>query len=120
MIAKTTTRAPMTGDHAQTIAQLNDAFRRGAGGGRLAITAGVMALGGRALIDIMAAVQTYDAFNVDNNPHGEHDFASLTWRRERLFWKIDCYDRRLEFGSPDPADPSVTTRVLTIMLASEY
>ena len=28
---------------------------------------------------------------------------------------IDYYDRSLEFHSPDPADPSVTIRVLTIM-----
>ena len=120
MTAETKTHARIPDDRAQATAKLNDAFRRGEGPGRLAITAGVMALGGGALIEILAAVRAYDTFNVDNDPHGERDFASLTWRRERLFWKIDCYDRQLEYSSPDPADPGVTTRVMTIMLASEY
>ncbi|MEQ1708542.1 MAG: DUF3768 domain-containing protein [Terricaulis sp.] len=34
--------------------------------------------------------------------------------------EIDCYNKSLRYGSDDPADPAVTTRVLTIMLASEY
>jgi hypothetical protein len=37
-----------------------------------------------------------------------------------LFWKIDCYDDKLEWGSPDPVDPAVARRVLTILLADEY
>ena len=37
-----------------------------------------------------------------------------------VFWKIDAYDRALQSGSEDPANPAVTRRVLTIMLASEY
>jgi hypothetical protein len=30
------------------------------------------------------------------------------------------YDMALEFGSGDPADASITRRVLTVMLAEDY
>jgi len=38
----------------------------------------------------------------------------------RYFWKIDYYDRRLMYHSPDPADADVTRRVLTIGTMAEY
>jgi hypothetical protein len=30
------------------------------------------------------------------------------------------FDRNLKYHSPDPTDPAVTTRVITVMLADEY
>tara|TARA_Y100000815_G_C12948051_1_gene351839 strand:- start:59 stop:265 length:207 start_codon:yes stop_codon:yes gene_type:complete len=68
----------------------------------------------------MKAVAEFNDFTSDNDPYGEHDFGTLTVGGRRINWKIDYYDNDLKYGSPDPADPSVTTRVLTIMLASEY
>ncbi len=65
-------------------------------------------------------METFDAFTPDNDPHGERDFGSFEHEGERIFWKIDYYDRSLQFGSEDPSDPRQTRRVLTIMLASEY
>ncbi len=59
-------------------------------------------------------------FTPDNDPFGEHDFGAFEQNGERIVWKIDYYDLAMEFGSPDPADPYQTTRVLTIMLAGEY
>ena len=69
---------------------------------------------------LLAKVRAFDVFTDDNDPHGEHDFGAVDEGGVRCFWKIDCYDRATEIGSPDPADPAVTTRVLTIMRADEY
>jgi hypothetical protein len=62
----------------------------------------------------------FSDFTPDNDPHGEHDFGSFEHAGKSIFWKIDCYDRDLNFGSPNPADPNVTARVLTVLLAEEY
>ena len=55
-----------------------------------------------------------------NDPYGDADFGAFEHNGSRIFWKVDAYDRDLRYGSPDPADPRVTRRVLTIMLAGEY
>lgn len=100
------------------IAELNDHLRCSNAGGRIAITQGVLATGSVAAI--LAKVRAFDAFDADNDPYGQHDFGALDCGDEKIFWKIDYYDQAMQFGSPDPADPSVTCRVLTVMLASEY
>ena len=105
---------------AERIRALNDAFRRTFVGGVVMITAGVEAMPLDQRRSLLAKVRAFDAFTDDNDPHGEHDFGAVDEGGVRCFWKIDYYDRNTEFGSPDPADPAVTTRVLTIMRADEY
>jgi hypothetical protein len=101
------------------IRELNDAFRTSMkGGGRVMLTRGIV---GRADCGaILEAVQRFNNFNKDNDPYGEHDFGAFEMGRDSIYWKIDYYNRDLSAGSEDPSDPGVTTRVLTIMLASEY
>ncbi len=69
---------------------------------------------------VIRRVATFSDFTPDNDPRREHDFGNFTLASRKFFWKIDAYDADMQFGSEDPADPSTTTRVLTIMLASEY
>jgi hypothetical protein len=105
---------------AEQIRALNDAFRTTMTGGRVMLTAGVDALPSDVKAMAIRRMATFSDFTPDNDPHGEHDFGSFTLAGRKFFWKIDAYDKAMEFGSEDPADPSKTTRVLTIMLAEEY
>jgi hypothetical protein len=98
----------------------NDAFRKDLRGGQLMLTRGVMEKTEGAIDDLILAISDFDDFTEDNDPYGEHDFASLTWQGDLIFWKIDYYDLDLMNGSPDPSDVDVTKRVLTVMMAWEY
>lgn len=102
------------------IQELNDKFRKTGQGGQHVITSGIQELGPVAVLKLRYRIIAYKDFSDRNDPHGEHDFGSLIFEGNQVFWKIDYYDLTLTSRSPDPADPEVTTRVLTIMLASEY
>ena len=101
-------------------AALNDAFRRSFTGGQVMLTGGVAALDPLERLAVLDAVRGFDAFTAGCDPYGEHDFGAVEVAGTRYFWKIDAYDRDYAYASPDPADPAVTCRVLTIMRADEY
>ena len=105
---------------AAAIRALNDKFRQTLQGGTVLMTAGIVALGPERQAEIIASVRTFDDFSPDNDPWGEHDFGSLEIAGERVFFKIEYYDVTRAMHSANPADPSKTERVMTIMLASEY
>ena len=99
------------------IALLNDAFRTTLSGGTVLLSAGVHELPDMVKAAAIRRVATFDAFTEDNDPYGEHDFGSFDLWGRRFFWKIDLYE---EPGVKDKSGEPVVTRVLTIMLTSEY
>ena len=104
----------------EAIRTLNDELRQNLGAGTALITAGVAALGAEAVARIVKTIAVYDDFCHANDPYEEHDFGSFEVDGHRLFFKIDYYDKSRSYHSPDPSDPSLTERVITIMLAEEY
>lgn len=107
-------------DQIARIRELNHELRQHLIGGGAVITPGIAALGQVAVDRIVQTISVYDDFCHANDPHEEHDFGSFDAEGKTVFFKIDYYDHSLNYHSPDPANPSVTERVITIMLADEY
>src|SRR5438552_1521270 len=103
-------------DGTKRIAALNDRLRTTFFGGKIMMTAAVDEMA-RQGVPILQAVRAFNDFNPDND---EHDFGSFNINGETFFWKIDYFAPDMEHGSEDPADVTKTTRVLMVMLASEY
>jgi hypothetical protein len=104
----------------ERIRALNDELRHYLLGGLAVITPGVAALGQQAVERIVKTIAVYDDFCHANDPHEEHDFGSFQADGQTIFFKIDYFDKTLMYHSPDPSDPAVTERVITILLADEY
>ncbi|MBM6593097.1 DUF3768 domain-containing protein [Microvirga pudoricolor] len=102
------------------VRDLNDKVRQHRIGGRVVLTRGLAALNPALIAKIDRAVRAFDAPTPDNDPYNEHDFGSLTVEGYVVMFKIDAYDLDLQYASPDPRDPDVICRVLTLMLAEEY
>ncbi len=102
------------------IRELNDQLRQNFADGIAVMTPGIAALGAEAVERIVKTIAVFDDFCHANDPHEEHDFGVFEAEGHRIFFKIDYFDESLTYHSPDPADPSVTKRVITIMLAEEY
>lgn len=102
------------------IRMLNDELRQHLLGGAAVMTPGIAALGADAVSRLIQTIATFDDFCTANDPHGEHDFGAFDFDGTPVIFKIDYYDKELQFQSPDPANAAVTERVITLMLAEEY
>ncbi len=102
------------------IALQNDNFRKHLSQGTLVLTQGIRSNTPDDLKEIITKVRTFDNFDENNDPYNEHDFGAFDYKGKRIFWKIDYYDQKFLYLSPDVSNPRLTNKVLTIMYAEEY
>lgn len=107
-----------------TIARLNDRCRQGLDRtARIGITRACLGTFAEnrvaeivAQAGILAALRGYRFSEAEA---GERDRGSFDYRGTTVYFRIEYYDVALEYGSEDPADASITRRVLTIMLRED-
>ena len=102
------------------IRELNHILRTTFTGGRVLTTIGIRRKPVEDISRILYKVQHYSQFTKDNTPYGECDFGKFAFKGDVIIWKIDYYDKDYRYMSENPADPTITNRVLTIITASEY
>jgi hypothetical protein len=68
-----------------------------------------------AQVEIMAALRAHTFPEQDR----ERERGSFELRGHTVYFAIDYYDIALEYGSEDPANASITRRVLTIMMRED-
>lgn len=117
---------PTLTDRSSRIAALNDLCRQGLDSeARIVVTASCLAAlagaGGlddelSAQVELLAAVRLH-RFTLEDG--ADRRRGEVLVRGRIIRFVIDYYDRSLEWGSEDPADPDVTTRVMTILLPED-
>lgn len=109
-----------TQERISKIRKLNDDLRQSLIGGQVVMTPGIISLPIKITTLIIDAIRAFDGFTDSNDPYREHDFGEVEIQGQKAWFKIDYYDKSLEYGSPDPSDPNITTRVMTVLTPSEY
>lgn len=102
------------------IKTLNDNLRKHLIGGKVMLSHGICFKPTNEKAEILNQVRCFNNFTEDNDPYNEHDFGSFDYKGEKIFWKIDYYDKNYQYLSENPSNQEVTNRVMTVMLAEEY
>jgi hypothetical protein len=97
-------------DRRATIIALNDRLRTTFKGGRVQMTPSVYELDDRLRGRALSVLARYDSFH----PDSEHDCGTFIFAGYSFEWRIEYRSQDGTGMSPDPADPDMTLRVLTL------
>ena len=113
---------PASTDQEKTnrIRKLNDVLRVAGIGGEVVCTRALANLSESIRHEVFLKIRQFEDFNERNDPYKEHDCASLDHEGEQYMFKVDYYDQEKLHGSEAPENPNVTSRVMTVLMASEY
>ena len=104
----------------EVIRKLNDETRSTFTNVQIMLTLGIRSKSEEEMTEILEKVVNFNDFNKNNDPYLEHDMGRFDHNGEKIIWKIDYYDKNMQYHSPDPSDSTKTVRVMTIMTANEY
>ena len=88
--------------------------------GGLVVGTSIRRLGLPFVLDCMKAIGGIDVFPAEADPKGHRDRGSVGVSGQPVWFFIDPYDRDIRFGSPAPDDPALTSRILSILLPSDW
>lgn len=100
----------------QKIIALNDGVRTTFEGGIVLLSLGVLKVTNQNTEELKKTLAAYNRFE---GPQDEHDYGETSFRGKQIVWDIGSYDKALEDLSPDPANPNVTARFMTVYLKDE-
>jgi hypothetical protein len=97
-------------DRRVRIIELNDRLRTSFRGGRVQMTPSVYQLDSRLRGRVLSVLARYNKFSADS----EHDCGTFIFAGFAFEWRIEYRGADGTGVSPDPADPALTYRVLTL------
>jgi len=102
-------------DRRDKVVALNDQLRTTFKGGRVQMTRSVYDLDDRLRGRALAVLARYNKFD----PASEHDCGVFIFAGFAFEWRIEYRGKDGVGHSPDPADPNMTMRVLTLYVTED-
>ena len=105
------------GSRLKIIRMLNDDFRQNAPLEEIFFAPGIREFDFLAQCSILRRIRTHDSFDEEIDP--THEKGCFVHQEKMIWWRIHCFDPKMQGSSPDPSDIHQTKRHLFVSLDGE-